>query len=159
MTNEAIDQTEADLSRHQGVRELAGLSDLRFPKPLRRPKNETKARKDRSKHQERELARCYERSGFAKAKRVPGSGALAGLPADVDPGEWFLAEAKETRTGKLTLNPEWIRKIAAQAKQMGRPWWAVHCWVGQETGPYSKVVILDHDHFFELMRLFQDAQA
>lgn len=155
---EGRDKAEVNLTRHESDTEQQHSSELhiQFPRPTKL-KNDTRSRKNRSKNQERELARSARLAGFSTAKRVPGSGALAGLPADVDYGEWFLGEAKETRTGRLTIDPEWIKKISNQARQVGRPWWVLHAWVGGETGPYNKVVIMDEKHFFGLMRQLNDS--
>ena len=148
-------QNETSLSGHEGSEVEPGSSDIyQFPKPVKRTRlNDIKHRKERSQTQERQLARSYRESGFEKAKRIAGSGSWGEVIADVDPGEWLLVEAKETSTGKLTLNSDWIKKISYQAKKMGRRWWTVHCWIGEETGPYEKVVVLDEKHFFELMKL------
>lgn len=141
------------LSGHDSREVESSSGDVyKWPKPQRRTKNDTKHRKERSKSQERGVARSYRESGFSSAKRVAGSGNIAGLPGDVDPGSWFLGECKETRSGKLVVDPEWVEKIEAQSRQRGRPWWALHLWIADTTSNYRKVVVLDEGHFFQLIR-------
>lgn len=153
-----IIQAEASLPGHESGQEQSSGSNLyKHPKPVKRQRiNDIKHRKERSKAQERELARSYRKSGLQEAKRIAGSGSWGEVVADVDPGEWLLVEAKETRGGKLVINSEWVSKIAHQSRQMARPWWALHCWVGETTGPYEKVVILDEKHFFEIIKLLKE---
>lgn len=153
-------QDEASLPGHEGNEILGGSSDLyKYPKPVKRTRvNDIKHRKERSQAQERELARSYREAGCEKAKRIAGSGSWGEVVADVDPGEWFLVEAKETRTGKITIDPGWITKVSTQAKQMARPWWALHVWIGEETGPYKKAVVLDEKHFFDLVKRLNDKE-
>lgn len=125
----------------------------------KRLKNTTKTRNNNSKNQERNLSKRYQDVGFEKARRVPGSGSISILPGDVDPGEWFMGEAKMTRTGKLTIQPTWIRKIAEQAKQMGRPWWVLHTWTAEGLDQFTKCVTLSEDTFYELLRRLKAAEA
>lgn len=118
----------------------------------------TKRLRNNSKAQEREIAKSYKEAGFEKARRVPGSGAFSTLPGDIDPQELLLAEAKETRTGKLTLNPDWVDKIENQARQMGRPWWAVHLWVAEDQSRYRKNVVISEEFFFSLLRRIKELE-
>lgn len=150
--NGRAERKEEDLSRHDSTQEQSSSSDYKFPKPHRRPKNDTKHKRERSQDQERELSRSYRVAGFPQARRVPGSGALAGLPADVDPGSWFLGEAKQTRQGRLTIDPEWVDKIRDQSARIGRPWWVLHAWVAGDNTNFRKLVILDEQHFFEIIK-------
>jgi Holliday junction resolvase len=112
-----------------------------------------------SKEQERNLSKRFKAAGFEESRRVPGSGNLAILPGDVDAGEWFLGEAKETRTGKQIIDPDWYDKIEAQAKRMGRPWWVLFTWVGTETSRYRKVVSMSEDTFFALIERLRAAES
>lgn len=107
--------------------------------------------KNRSKDQERQLAREYQESGFTRAKRVPASGALKGLPGDVEVEDFLLAEAKMSSRGTLTIKPEWIDKIRRQAREAGKKNWALHAWVKEGDNNYRKVVIVDPDFFFSLI--------
>ena len=159
MTNEQEEevrlQAQTSVPGHDSE-EVVGSSEhvYLFPKPTRKPKlkNDTRARKQRSKHQERELARSYRLAGFPKAHRQDLSGSLRDKPGDIDPGDYLLAEAKETRQGRLVLDPEWISKIRIQAKSLSRPWYALHAWVGREIGDYYTVAIVDEKHFFQLIK-------
>lgn len=108
--------------------------------------------KNKSREQERQLAREYQEVGFKTARRVPASGAIAGSPGDVEVEDFLLAEAKFSGRGKLTINPAWIDKIKSQAKQAGKKYWALHAWVKQGDDNYRKVVIIDPDFFMELIR-------
>lgn len=144
---------EEILPRHDSGEEQPSSRELyKFPRPIRRPTNDTQHKKQRSKAQERGIARSYGIAGFKTAKRIPGSGAFQGLKGDVDPGEWFLGECKQTRGGRLVIDPRWYDKIEYEARNLGRPWWAVHAWIGDETSNYRRVVILNEPHFFELIR-------
>lgn len=129
-------------------------SGYKLPKPERRPKSDIKARRSRSKSQEDRVAVDYQRSGFPKAKRVFGSGAFKErvMLGDVDPGEWILAECKETRSGGLNIKREWVNQIRRESAAMNRPWWALHAWIADDTSNFEKVVILDEAHFFEILR-------
>lgn len=153
-------QDKTPLPGHESGEEFTSVSDIyQFPKPAKRQRiNDTKHIKNRSKTQERELARSYRSVGFEKAKRIAGSGAWGEIVADVDPGEWFLVEAKETSKGNFTTKRDVIQKIAHQAKQMGRPWWVIHEWIGEASGPYEKVVVMSEKHFFELMNLLKERE-
>lgn len=123
-----------------------------------RLKKTTKTLKNNSKNQERAIAKDYVKAGFEKARRVPGSGAFANLPADVDPGELLLLEAKMTRTGRMIIDPEWLSKTERQAKEMGRPFYALHTWVADESHPFEKWVTIREDYFFELLRRLNAAE-
>lgn len=141
------------LPEHGSGQEQPSGSELyKFPKPQRRPRNDPKARKQRSKDQERRIARSYGESGFKGARRIPGSGAFQGLKGDIDPGSWFLGEAKQTRGGRLTIDPHWYDKIEHESRDRGRPWWVLHAWVGNETSNFRRVVVLSEDHFYELIK-------
>jgi Holliday junction resolvase len=167
---------EQELSRHDGTevvveeRDLSKSAQLKWKGSRNRAKeasqntrvedkpghvgfgSSTTARKNRSKAQEREVAKEYVKAGFENARRVPGSGAFATLPGDVDPGRLFLAECKETRRGRLTIDPEWLDKVESQSKSMGRPWYALHTWIGSETSRYRKTVTISEDFFYELLK-------
>jgi hypothetical protein len=148
---------EEELPQHNSNQEQCSDSELyQFPKPKRRPRNDPKARKDRSKAQERGISGSYRSAGFTQSRRIPGSGAFEGLKGDVDSGSWFLAECKQTRGGRLTIDPHWYDKIEREARDLGRPWWVLHAWVGNETSNYRRVVILDEDHFFQLIKRLKD---
>jgi Holliday junction resolvase len=108
--------------------------------------------KNKSREQERQLAKEYQKAGFAKARRVPASGAIAGLPGDVEVEDFLLAEAKFSGRGKLTINPAWIDKIRNQARQAGKKNWALHAWVKEGDDNYRKIVIVDPEFFFDLLK-------
>lgn len=118
----------------------------------------TKQLRNNSKAQERAIANDYQTAGFTKARRVPGSGAFASLPADVDAGELLLLECKMTRTGRMIIDPAWLAKVEGQAKQMGRPFYALHAWVADKTHPFDKWVCIREDQFFEILRRLNEAE-
>lgn len=102
-----------------------------------------KHNKQRSQAQERDIASKYKDAGFENARRQPMSGALHGalLFADVDPGEIFLVEAKQTRSGKLVLETEWLKKIREEASsQSRRP--VLHAAVAVDEGQYERWVVM-----------------
>ncbi|SRR5258708_34666346 len=150
---ESSDQISSSLSGHEGGSEFASPGDIyKHPKPIKRQRvNDIKHRKERSQAQERELARSYQRIGFPQARRVPGSGAIASLPGDVDVEDLLLVEAKESRRGTLTINPDWIGKIRYQARNAGKKWYCLHAWVAKETGNYEKVVVVGEDVWLNLI--------
>lgn len=111
-----------------------------------------KSLKQRSEHQERLIAKDYREAGFPKAQRIAMSGAIATMKGDVNPGELFLVEAKETRRGSLTINPEWVWKVRKEAADMGRKgWYALHAWVAEGSEHYTKVVMVEENLWMEIL--------
>ena len=113
-----------------------------------------KHNKQRSQSQERHLGKEYLAAGFPKSRRVPMSGAVASMPADVDPGALVLVEAKQTRTGKMTFDPKWLLQVREQASRDGREGVA-HCWFAEHTGDYGKVVVIPEEFWFKLLKQFR----
>ena len=112
-----------------------------------------KHNKQRSQAQERDIASKYRDAGFEKARRQPMSGALHGalLFADVDPGEIFLVEAKQTRSGKLVLENEWLRKIKEEAhSQNRRP--VLHAAIALDEGQYERWVCMPEEDWMLLVK-------
>jgi Holliday junction resolvase len=116
-------------------------------------KKDPKHNRQRSKAQERSVEGEYKAVGY-KAHRVPGSGAFheALLFADVDVENLLLVEAKETRTGKITIDPEWVEKVKAEAAALGKRFWAIHTWVAEEEANYKKLVIVEQDTWMTLLK-------
>ena len=120
---------------------------------------DVKHNKQRSQSQEREIAKDYKDAGFDKSRRVPMSGALheAALLADVDPGSLFLVEAKQSRSGKLVLEPEWLKKIKAEAaSQNRRP--LLHAAVALDEGQYERWVAMPEEDWFKLLKEMKETQ-
>lgn len=102
-----------------------------------------KALKNRSEQQERDIAKSYQAAGFPKARRQAMSGAMRVLPGDVDPGSLLLVEAKQTRTGRMVIDPGWLEQVEKQSSDLGRAgFYALHSWVAKGTDHYKKVVIV-----------------
>lgn len=114
---------------------------------------DVKHNKARSQAQEREIAKDYKDIGFEKARRVPMSGALhdALLLADVDPGEKYLVEAKQTRSGKLVLENTWLKKIKAEAASQNRKP-LLHAAIALDEGQYEKWVSMPEEDWFNLLK-------
>jgi hypothetical protein len=111
-----------------------------------------KALKNRSRDQELNIGKDYKKAGFLKARRVPMSGAISTMPADVDPGELLLVEAKLTRTGQLIIKTDWLAQVRRQSFNMGRRgYYALHAWVAQGDENYHKVVVVDEDLWFNIL--------
>lgn len=112
--------------------------------------------KQRSQAQERDLAKDYKEAGFAKARRVPMSGALheALLLADVDPGEKYLVEAKQTRSGKLVLETAWLKKITAEAASQNRKP-LLHAAIALDEGQYERWVSMPEEDWFQLLKEYK----
>src|SRR6266704_1591530 len=118
---------------------------------------DVKHNKQRSQTEERKIASEYKDAGFAKARRQPMSGALHGaaLLADVDPGSLFLVEAKMSRSGKLVLETDWLKKIKEEAKsQNRRP--LLHGAVAMDEGQYERWVSMPEDDWFKLLKEYKD---
>ncbi len=113
-----------------------------------------KHNRQRSQAQERSLADDYKDIGFSKARKQPGSGAFheAMLYSDVEVEDLFLAECKETRTGKMVIDPEWVGKVRAEAAAMSKKFWAIHSWVAKDEGHYKKLVVVDETTWMSLLR-------
>lgn len=113
--------------------------------------------KQRSQAQERNIAKGYKDAGFDKARRQPSSGALheALLFADVDPGERWLVEAKQTRSGKLVLETEWLKKITEESASQGRKP-LLHAAVALDEGQYERWVAMPESDWFDLIKELND---
>lgn len=118
---------------------------------------DVKHNKQRSQAQERDLAKDYKDAGFNKARRVPMSGALheAALLADVDPGEMYLVEAKQTRSGKLVLENAWLKKIKAEAASQNRKP-LLHAAIALEEGQYERWVSMPEEDWFQLLKQYKN---
>lgn len=102
-----------------------------------------KALKNRSEHQERLIAKSYKEAGFPRSRRQAMSGAMRVLPGDVDPGSLLLVEAKQTRTGRITIDPAWLEQVEKQSRDLGRAgFYALHAWIAKDTDNYKRVVIV-----------------
>jgi Holliday junction resolvase len=121
---------------------------------------DVKHNKARSQQQERDIAKDYKDAGFAKSRRVPMSGALheALLLADVDPGEKYLVEAKQTRSGKLVLETEWLKKITAEAASQNRKP-LLHAAIALDEGQYERWVSMPESDWFELLKQTKELEA
>lgn len=117
---------------------------------------DVKHNKQRSQAQERDLAKDYKDAGFNKARRVPMSGALheALLLADVDPGEKYLVEAKQTRSGKLVLETAWVKKIKAEAASQNRKP-LLHAAIALDEGQYERWVSMPEEDWFQLLKEYK----
>jgi Holliday junction resolvase len=146
---------------------VAGYSkeeQLRFAPGKRKNKAElinkdVKHNKQRSQAEERKIATEYKDAGFDKSRRVPMSGALhdALLLADVDPGSTFLVEAKMSRSGKLVLETEWLKKIKAEAaSQNRRP--LLHAAVALDEGQYERWVAMPEEDWFKTLKEYKDLE-
>jgi Holliday junction resolvase len=122
-------------------------------------KKDPKHNRQRSQAQERSITDTYKDIGY-KARRVPGSGAFhdAMLYADVDIDNLLLVEAKETRTGKITIDPEWVEKVKAEAQAIGKRFWAIHAWVAEAESNYKKLVIVEQDTWMTLLKERRDME-
>src|SRR5579859_2833793 len=119
-----------------------------------------KALKNRSRDQELKIGKDYKAAGFPRAKRQTMSGAISYLPGDVDPGELLLVECKLTRAGQLVIKTDWLAQVQRQARDMGRAgYYALHAWVAGESEHYNKVVIVDEDLWFKVLKDYKDAEA
>lgn len=116
-------------------------------------KRDVSHNKARSQAQERDIAKDYKDAGFTKARRVPMSGALheAALIADVDPGERYLIEAKQSRSGKLVLETTWLKKIKAEAASQNRKP-LLHAAVALGEGQYERWVAMPESDWFQLLK-------
>lgn len=118
---------------------------------------DVKHNKQRSQAQERDIADKYKDAGFKKARRQPSSGALheALLFADVDPGERWLVEAKQSRSGKLVLEPGWLRKVTEEAAKLGRrP--LLHAAVALDEGHFERWVAMPEEDWFNILKELKD---
>lgn len=115
--------------------------------------------KQRSQAQEREIAKDYRDAGFERARRVPMSGALheAALLADIDPGEKYLVEAKQTRSGKLVLQNTWLKKIKAEAASQNRKP-LLHAAIALDEGQYERWVCMPEEDWFSLLKETKDME-
>jgi hypothetical protein len=88
------------------------------------------------------------------------SGALheALLFADVDPGERYLVEAKMTRSGKLVLETEWLKKITAEAASQNRKP-LLHAAIALDEGQYERWVSMPESDWFELLKQTKELEA
>lgn len=135
---------------HSGIGQRKRVDDELISKDVRH-------NKQRSQAQERDIAGKYKDAGFNKARRQPSSGALheALLFADVDPGERWLVEAKQSRSGKLVLEPDWLRKIKEEAfSQNRKPLLHAAVAVGEEH--YERWVALPEEDWFDLIKELKD---
>jgi Holliday junction resolvase len=121
---------------------------------------DVKHNKQRSQSEERKINTEYKAAGFDKSRRVPMSGALheALLFADVDPGERYLVEAKMTRSGKLVLETEWLKKITAEAASQNRKP-LLHAAIALDEGQYERWVSMPESDWFELLKQTKELEA
>lgn len=119
-----------------------------------------KALKNRSEHQERLVAKGYVEAGFPKAKRQIMSGAISTLKGDVDPGQLLLVECKQTRTGRMIINPDWLEQVEKQSKDMGRAgFYALHSWVSKNMDNYKRVVVVSEPLWFAILSTWAKENA
>jgi Holliday junction resolvase len=120
---------------------------------------DVKHNKQRSQAQERDVAGKYKDAGFQRARRQPSSGALheALLFADVDPGERWLVEAKQSRSGKLVLEPDWLKKIKEEAASQNRKP-LLHAAVAAGEEHYERWVALPEEDWFDLIKELKDLE-
>lgn len=135
------------------IEEMQAKKQAKIRTPIRSLKN-------RSKHQERLIAKDYVKAGFPKAKRQAMSGAIAILPADVDPGSLLLVEAKQTRTGRMIIDPDWLEHVEKQSKDMGRAgFYALHSWISKDMDNYKKVVVVSEPLWFALLSRWNEENS
>lgn len=119
-----------------------------------------KALKNRSKEQEREIAKDYKAAGFPNAKRQVMSGAIHYLKGDVDPGKLLLVEAKMSRSGRIIINPEWLEKVEQESKDLGRAgFYALHSWVAAGSDNYKRAVIVSEPLWYAILSKWNDAET
>ena len=112
-----------------------------------------KALKNRSEQQERLIAKGYVVAGFPKARRQAMSGAMRVLPGDVDPMKLLLVEAKQTRQGRIVIDPQWLLQVRQQSRDLGRAgFYALHSWLAEGDKNYLKVVIVDEALWFAVLK-------
>jgi Holliday junction resolvase len=118
---------------------------------------DVKHNKQRSQSEERKIDKEYKAAGFDKSRRVPMSGALheALLFADVDPGEMFLVEAKMTRSGKLVLETEWLKKIKAEAASQNRKP-LLHAAIALDEGQYERWVSMPEENWMQFLKEYKN---
>lgn len=87
------------------------------------------------------------------------SGALHGaaLLADVDPGEKYLVEAKQTRSGKLVLQNDWLKKIKAEAASQNRKP-LLHAAIALDEGQYERWVSMPEEDWMSLLKEHKDLE-
>jgi hypothetical protein len=119
-----------------------------------------KALKNRSRDQELKIGKDYKGAGFPHARRVPMSGAISTMPADVDPGELLLVECKQTRTGRMVIDPKWLAQVEKQSIDSGRAgYYALHAWVAAGDEHYHKVVVVDEKLWMQILKQFKEAEV
>lgn len=124
-----------------------------------RKRTPIKALKNRSREQELAIGAKYREVGFKHARKVPMSGSIDILKGDIDPGELFLAEAKLTRTGQLVIKTEWLKKIRKEAIDKGyKDWYALHAWIAEGTEHYQKVVVVDEDLWYSVLKAYKERE-
>jgi Holliday junction resolvase len=121
-------------------------------------KKDVKHNKDRATAQEYAVRDEYREAGYLKTRKVPGSGAYhdAQLFSDVEVENLLLVECKESRTGKLQIEPEWVKKVSQEAKMMGKQWWAIHAWTAEGEQHYDKLVVVDQQTWMDLVKQLHD---
>lgn len=136
---------DADLCRECQVEAMQARKQAKKPTSI-------KSLKNRSKDQEREVAKSYQKAGFPHARRIPMSGAIQHWKGDVDPGELLLVECKQTRSGKLVIEPDWLAQVQKQSKDIGRAgFYALHGWVAKDTEQYHKIVVLPEELWLAIL--------
>jgi Holliday junction resolvase len=143
--------------KHRQLKGLgAGVGQKNKPNEMTIARD-VKHNKQRSQAQERSISDGYKAAGFNKSRRQPSSGALheALLFADVDPGERWLVEAKQSRSGKLVLEPDWLKKITEEAHSQGRKP-LLHAAVALDEGHYERWVALPEQDWFDLIKELKD---
>lgn len=136
------------------------LEGMHEKKKGRRSGVPIKALKNRSEQQERDIAKGYVAAGFPKARRQAMSGAMRVLPGDVDPGKLLLVEAKQTRTGRMIIDPGWLLQVEKQSRDLGRAgFYALHSWVAEGTDNYKKVVIVSEPLWLAILGKWNEDSA
>lgn len=121
-------------------------------------KKDVKHNKDRATAMEYAVRDEYREAGYLKTRKVPGSGAYhdAILFSDVEVEDLLLVECKESRTGKLQVEPEWVSKVEGESKAMGKPWYAIHAWVAEGEKHYDKLVVTKQETWMQLIKQLHD---
>lgn len=123
---------------------------------VKRPhKKDVKHSRARSQSQEYGVRDSYRKVGFQKTLKVPMSGGIATMKGDVSVEDFMLVECKESRQGNLLIKQAWVDKVAKEAKDAGKQWYALHAWIAEEEDNYRKVVIVPEKLWFEILEVLK----
>lgn len=79
------------------------------------------------------------------------SGGIATMKGDVSVEDFMLVECKESRSGEVYVTQKWVDKIAKEAKDAGKQWYALHAWAAEGEDNYRKVVLLPEKLWFQIL--------